>query len=66
MCFNWSHAVRKRGQGAVIFWFSPLGDTRQGGFRAKRETTPQALRCDRGADPALKGPNPTEVAKISR
>jgi len=41
------------GRGAVIFWLSPLGDTRQGGFRAKRETTPQALRYDRGADPAL-------------
>ncbi len=57
--------MRKRGRGAVIFWRCPLGDTRQGGFRAQRETTLQALRCDHGADPALEGTNTTELAKIS-
>jgi len=40
------------GRGAVIFGSVPL-ETPARGFRAKRETTPQALRYDRGADPAL-------------
>ena len=34
-----------------IFLRCRLGDIRQGGFRAKRETTPQASRRDYAADP---------------
>ncbi len=54
--------MRRQRHGGVIFWRCRLGDTRQGGFRAKRETTPPALRCDRGAAPALEPLATTGVA----
>jgi hypothetical protein len=47
------------GWGAVIFRRCRLGDTRQGAFRAQRETDPQPPRHDRGADPALEEVNTT-------
>lgn len=53
--------MRRRGRGGVIFWASPLGDTRQGTVRAQRESDPQAVRCDRRAADVGTRPNTTEI-----
>lgn len=46
--------VRWRVWDAVIFWRYRRGNTCYGGVRTQRDPIPQALRYDRGADPAFR------------